>query len=65
IDKETNYPIRIISESYSADNPDQKVFLDQKYYDLKFNIEIDEQIQFNTTDESLTGFEVIEMKPGN
>ena len=63
IDKETNYPIRIISESYSADNPDQKVFLDQKYYDLKFNIEIDEQIQFNTTDESLTGFEKIEMKP--
>jgi len=63
IDKETNYPIRIVGESYSTDNPEQKIFIDQMYYDIKFNLIIDENIQFNTSSESMKGFETKEMKP--
>ena len=50
-------------ESYSAENPKQKMFIDQKYYDIEFNLIIDEDIQFNTSGESITGFEKREMKP--
>ena len=63
IDKETYYPIKIRGESYSADNPEQKFFIDQRYYDIKFNLKIDEVFQFNTSYESIAGFEKIEMKP--
>ena len=63
IDKETNFPIRMKGESYSADNPEQKTFIDQRYYDIIFNLVIDEHVQFNTLNESITGFEKIEMKP--
>jgi len=63
IDKETYYPIRIKGESYSTDNPKQKVFIEQRYYDIKFNLTVDEYIQFNTLNESMLGFEIIEMKP--
>ena len=63
IDKETNYPIKMKGEFYSTDNPEQKVFIDQKYYDIKFNLTIDEHIQFNTSDESIAGFEKREIKP--
>ncbi len=63
IDKETNYPIRMVGESYSTDNPEQKIFIDQMYYDIKFNLIIDENVQFNTSNESIKGFENKEMKP--
>jgi len=63
IDKETNYPIRMVGESYSTDNPEQKIFIDQLYYDIKFNLIIDENVQFNTSIESIKGFENKEMKP--
>lgn len=63
IDKKTFYPIGMSGENYSTDNPGQKIFIDQKYYDLKFNLEIDEAEQFNTSDESLAGFDIEEMKP--
>ena len=63
IDKETYYPIRMIGENYSVENPEQKYFIDQKYYDIKFNIKIDENAQFNTTEKSITRFEKKEMKP--
>lgn len=62
IDKKSNYPIRIKSEFYSTENPQQKSFIDQKYYDIKFNLTIDEHIQFNTTGKSIIGFEKTEMK---
>ncbi len=62
IDKETNYPIRLKSEFYSAENPNQKTFIDQRYYDIKFNFTINEHFQFNTSDKSITGFEKKEMK---
>jgi len=63
IDKETNYPIRIKGESHSTDNPEQKMFIDQRYYDIEFNIIIDEPVQFDTSNESIEGFEIREMKP--
>ena len=63
IDKNTYYPIRIKGENYSIDNPEQKVFIDQRYYDIEFNLTIDEDVQFNTLNESITGFEKREIKP--
>ena len=63
IDKKTYYPIRIKGEHHSLDNPEQKIFMDQRYYDIKFNLTIDEQVQFNTSSESISGFEITEIKP--
>jgi hypothetical protein len=63
IDKNTNYPIRLINEFYSAENPNQKTFIDQRYYDIVFNLTIDWDVQFNTSNESITGFEKKEMNP--
>ena len=63
IDKETYYPKRIKGVSYSTDNPDKKMFIDQRYYDIEFNLTIDEYVQFNTSNESISGFEKREMKP--
>ncbi len=63
IDKETYYPIRMKSERYSIENTEQKIFMDQNFYDIKFNLTIEDDVQFNTSKESITGFEKTEMKP--
>lgn len=63
IDKETYYPLRVKGESYMIDNPEQKTFMDQKYYDIKFNLAIDEENEFKTSEESFTGYEPREMEP--
>ena len=63
IDKETFYPIRMIGENYNDINLENKFFIDQKYYDIEFNLKIDKNIQFNTSNESITGFDIREMKP--
>jgi hypothetical protein len=63
IDKETYFPIKMKSESYSIDNPKQKFFIDQRYYDIKFNLIINENIEFNTSPESIIGFEKRQIKP--
>lgn len=63
IDKETFCPISMKGEFYSTDNPGHKMFIDQRYYDIEFNLAIDEHVQFNTSNETITGFEKIEMKP--
>jgi hypothetical protein len=63
IDKKTYYPIRIRGESYAINNPEQKMFIDQRYYDIEFNLTIDEHVHFNTSNKSITGFEKREMKP--
>jgi urease beta subunit len=63
IDKKSNYPIEVKSEFYSTENPQQKTFMDQKYDDIKFNLTIDEHVRFDTTDESIIGFEKTDMKP--
>jgi hypothetical protein len=63
IDQETHYPIKMKAESYDANNPGQIFFIDQKYDDIKFNLNIDEDEQFNTSNESIAGFKIKEMKP--
>lgn len=63
IDKETFYPIGMKGESYSNDNPEKKMFIDQRYYDIEFNLIIDDYTQFNTSNESIVGFEKKELKP--
>lgn len=62
IDKNTYYPVMINSEFWSAELPESKIFLVQKYYDLEFNLQMDED-QFNTSDSCLSGFTIKEMKP--
>lgn len=62
IDKERYYPIRIRGENYAMDDPGQKTFIDQRYYDIEFNQTMDENILFNTSDEVIKGFEKIEIK---
>jgi len=63
IDKKTYYPIKMKGVLYSPDLPGQKIFIDQKYYDIDFNLNIDEQVYFETSTESISGFEIREMQP--
>ena len=63
IDKQTYYPIGMKGEFYSANHPDQKIFINQTYYDIAFNPMISEDEQFNTAYELIEGYEIIEMKP--
>jgi hypothetical protein len=63
IDKETNYPIRMKGEFYSVDNPTQVVFIDQTYYDIIFNLEMDEDELFNTSEKIVSGYVVMEVRP--
>lgn len=63
IDSRNYYPVRMLAENYSAENPDQKSFIDQIYYDIEFNLEIDENMQFDTSSESLIGYEIKEIQP--
>jgi len=63
IDKENYYPIGMKGESYSSINSGSKMFMEQLYYDIQINHDIDEHELFNTTEETLVGFEKKEMKP--
>ena len=63
IDKKTFYIIRMRGENYNAETPEQKMFIDQRYYDINFNLKIDETSQFNTSIKSIKGFEIREVKP--
>ncbi|MGI9532973.1 hypothetical protein [Lutimonas sp.] len=63
IDKKTYYVIRMRGENYNLKTPDQKIFIDQKYYDIKFNLKIDESKQFDTSNKSINEFEKRNVKP--
>lgn len=63
IDKETYFPLKMTGIFYSADDPEQKTFIDQRYFDIKFNIEINESEKFNTTLATAVGFKTKEMLP--
>lgn len=63
IDKQTYYPIGMRGESYTLENPEQIFFIDHKYYNIDFNLTFDEEVQFNTLNESITGYKIKEMKP--
>ncbi len=63
INKETYYPLGVKAETYLSTDPRNKTFIEQHYYDLLFNDPIKEELQYNTSLKSLSGFETIEMKP--
>jgi len=63
IDKMTYYPVQMKGENYSVEDTEQKIFIDQKYYDIKFNLEIDDDIQFSTSDDIVNGFDIKKMTP--
>jgi len=65
IDKQNYYPVRMKEESYSNKNPGQKYFIDQTYYDIKFNFEVEEHIIFNTSSDHFTGYVINEIVPEN
>lgn len=63
IDKSNYYPIRVRMENYQINNPKARFFIDQLYFDLKFNFNINDKEQFNTSDEILNGFKTTEKTP--
>lgn len=63
IDQENFYPVRIKGENYTNDQPGQRIFIEQKYYDIVFNPELDEAVVFNTSVEAIKGFKIVEMTP--
>lgn len=63
IDKSNYYPIRVRMENYQLKNPETRFFIDQQYLDLKFNFNINDNEQFNTSDEILNGFKTTEKTP--
>lgn len=63
IEKRNNYPIRMRMESYTKENPKEIIFMDQSYFDIVFNMELDETNLFNTSNESLKGFVTTEIIP--
>jgi hypothetical protein len=65
IDKKTYYPVRMKGVSYMTDHPTQKIFIDQKYYDIHFNSSIDEAKYFDTSTEPLSGFMIREIQPNS
>jgi hypothetical protein len=63
IDKETFYPLEMKGENYHIDNPGQRFFIKQTYCGIVFNPLIDETQYFDTSPGSLSGLEIIEMRP--
>ena len=63
IDKSNYYPIRVRMENYQTNKPKERFFVDQLYFDLKFNFNIDDKEQFDTSDEILNGFKTTEITP--
>ena len=63
IDKENYYPLRMLMENYTKNNPEQIYFTDQTYYDLKFNIKLDAFREFNTSNEVFGRYKITEVKP--
>ncbi len=61
IDKETFYPLRMKGENYLSGSLEEKSFIDQKYHDIKFNLEIDSN-QFDTSHNAISGYKIQEMK---
>ncbi len=62
INKLNFYPQRVRTEVYFIDNPNNVYFTDNIFYDIKFNIEINDSL-FNTLDETVKGFTVNGIKP--
>ena len=63
INQHNFYPLKMREEFYSSENPEQKVFIDQTYHDIRYNLKIAEDIQFDTSVESISGYGITEIKP--
>ena len=62
IDKLSYYPQRIRMEVYFIDNPDNVYFADNAFYNIKFNLELNDSL-FNTSEKVIKGFRIKEIKP--
>lgn len=62
IDKLSYYPQRIRMEVYFIDNPDNVYFTDNSFYNIKFNLELNDSL-FNTSEKVIKGFRIKEIKP--
>lgn len=62
IDKLTYYPQRIRMEVYFIDNPDNVYFVDNAFYNIKFNLELNDSL-FNTSEKVVEGFRLDEIEP--
>lgn len=63
IDKSNYYPIRVRMENYQTNSPETIYFMDQLYFDIKYNFRVDVKEQFNTSDEILKDFNITEKTP--
>lgn len=63
IDKSNYFPIRVRLENYELKNPATRFFIDQLYFDLKYNFKINDKERFNTSDKTLKGFNTSEKTP--
>ncbi|MEN8225094.1 MAG: hypothetical protein ABFS05_07005 [Bacteroidota bacterium] len=62
IDKLNYYPQRIRMEVYFIDNPENVYFTDNTFYNIKFNLELNDSL-FNTSDKVVRGFRINKIKP--
>lgn len=62
IDKLSYYPQRLRMEVYFIDNPDNVYFTDNTFYNIKFNLELNDSL-FNTSEKVIKGFRINEIKP--
>jgi len=62
IDKQNFYPQRMRLEVYFVDNPDNIYFVDNTFYNLKFNLELNDSL-FNTSGIVIKDFRINEIKP--
>lgn len=62
IDKLNYYPQRIRMEVYFIDNPDNVYFTDNTFYDIKFNLELNDSL-FNTSEQVIKGYSISDIKP--
>lgn len=63
IDKTNYFPVRMRNDYFQGDYPGQAFFIDQTYYDILFNRDIDAALYFNTSLEKFSGYVVREKKP--
>lgn len=62
IDKLSYFPQRIRMEVYFIDNHDNVYFTDNTFYNIKFNLELNDSL-FNTSEKVIKGFRIKEIKP--
>jgi hypothetical protein len=62
IDKYSYFPVGMRGEFYSSKDPNNISFIDQKYYDINFNMPISNDL-INTSDSLIYGYKINLIKP--